>query len=241
MMTDQYADSAEFIEIMSRDAWQALGPVLTDALRRAGAGGPVIDVGAGSGLATMVAATTLPGADIVAVEPSPALRAVLLAKLVADPSVAGRVTVLDSDVQHAILPPRFGTVVAMNMIGHLNRDERRAFWALCAKRLIPGGQMLLNLQPPDRAEPVPDNTFCTIVIGRRTYEGSGWAEPRGADALTWHMRYRVREGDAVVADRAVDYHWWVVSEQSLGDELRDHGLTLRPEGPAGMGMYAITR
>jgi cyclopropane fatty-acyl-phospholipid synthase-like methyltransferase len=154
---------------MSRDAWRALGPVLADALREAS--GPVIDIGAGSGLATMVAATTLPDAEIVAVEPSPALRAVLLAKLVADPDLARRVTVLDGDVQHAPLPPRFDTVIAMNMIGHLSPADRRDFWELCAQRLAPGGRIVLNLQPPDRPEPMPNAVFNTVVIGQRAYEG----------------------------------------------------------------------
>jgi hypothetical protein len=126
-------------------------------------------------------------------------------KLVTHPDLARRVTVLDGDVQGAALPPRFGRVIAMNIIGHLSREDRRAFWALCARRLIPGGQVLVNLQPPDKAEPVGDSTFSTVLIGRQTYERSGWAEPFGDDALTWHMRYRAREDDAVVTDRAVDY------------------------------------
>jgi hypothetical protein len=99
-------ESAEYIDIMSCDAWQLLDPALTDALAAVDvAAGPVIDLGAGTGLGALTNGIALPRAEIVAVEPSAGLRAVLLSKLVADPVLAHRVTVLDTDVQHAALSP----------------------------------------------------------------------------------------------------------------------------------------
>jgi tRNA1(Val) A37 N6-methylase TrmN6 len=99
---NDYRESAEYVDIMSRDAWRELGPLLAEALE--GVAGPVVDLGAGSGLGTLVIAKALPEAEIIAVEPSSGLRAVLLSKVYDDPELARRVTVLDTDAQHATLP-----------------------------------------------------------------------------------------------------------------------------------------
>jgi SAM-dependent methyltransferase len=241
-MEDQYREIAEFVDILSHDAWHALGPALADVLRHGDfAGGPVIDIGAGSGLATAVIAQALPNADILAVEPSPALRAVLLAKLVVNSDLVKRVTVVDSDFQHAALPLRFGTVVAMNMIGHLATADRRALWALLAQRLAPQGQAVLNLQGPNRPTHVPESRFAEVAIGRRSYEGWGRAQPCGSDALTWHMRYRTLEDGVMVAERTLESRWQLISEEHLRAELADHGLVLRAVGPPETQTYAINR
>lgn len=238
---DYYRESAEYIDIMSRDAWRELGPLLAEALATADpAAGPVADLGAGSGLGTMVIAEALPQAEIVAVEPSSGLRAVLLSKVYEQPGLARRITVLDTDVQHAALPDRLGAVIAMNMIGHLDRTDRRALWTTLAGRLAPGAPIVLNLQPPGSAIVLPDTRFTEIAVGRRTYEGWGRAEPHGADAVTWHMRYRVLEDGAPVGERAVDYRWWIVTEDDLRAETAEFGFTVHPVGPAAASLYTMT-
>jgi SAM-dependent methyltransferase len=238
-VNDHYRESAEYIDIMSRDAWRELGPLVTEALADPAAG-PVVDLGAGSGLGTMVIAKALPHAEIIAVEPSSGLRAVLLSKVYDDPDLARRVTVLDTDAQHATLPERLGAVVAMNMIGHLDRGDRRALWTTLAKRLAPGAPIVLNLQPPGSAIVLPDTRFTEIAIGGRTYEGWGRAEPHGTDAVTWHMRYRVLDDGEPVSERAVDYRWWIVTEDDLRAETAEFGLTVRMVGPTAANLYAMT-
>lgn len=81
--------------------------------------------------------------------------------------LARRITVLDTDVHHATLPERLGAVTAMNMIGHLDRDDRRALWVSLAERLGPVAPIVLNLQPPNSAIVLPDTRFTEIRIGRR--------------------------------------------------------------------------
>jgi methylase of polypeptide subunit release factors len=70
-MNDPYSESAEYLDIMSTDAWTTLGPIVTEALRGSNtAGEPVLDIGAGSGIGTLAIAKALPDNEIVAVEPS---------------------------------------------------------------------------------------------------------------------------------------------------------------------------
>lgn len=240
-MTDQYLAAAEYIDVMSRGAWQYLAPALTTVLTTANpVVGPIVDVGAGTGLGTIAIADAAPDTDIIAVEPSAALRAVLLTRVVDDAALASRVTVLDTDLQHAELPYRLGGLVAMNMIGHLAPDARRRLWTMLAQRLPPDAPAVLNLQPPETPTTVPDTRFTTVTVGRRVYEGWGRAEPRDQTSVTWHMRYRTYQQDSLIGERTIDHRWWTLSPQQLRAEVSEHDLTLEAVGAADARIYKLT-
>jgi SAM-dependent methyltransferase len=127
---DPYAESGEFIDVLSQDAWRAPRTPVTEAMRHARPDqGPIVDIGAGTGLGTVLAAQAVPDAEVIAVEPSLILRAVLLARLVGDDDLRRTVTVQATDAAGMTLPPRLCGVLAMNMIGHLAPDRRRQLWA----------------------------------------------------------------------------------------------------------------
>ncbi|PZG21021.1 class I SAM-dependent methyltransferase [Nonomuraea aridisoli] len=238
-MTDQYERSAEFVDVMLAPAWTALAPVLTEALR--GAPGPVVDVGAGGGHGVRVIAQALPRAEIFAVEPSPGLRAVLLARVDEDPDLRDRVTVLPNGLLQATLPPRLGTLVAMNVIGHFDPAERRTIWRLLAERLLPDGRAVLNLQPPAEPVAVPHTRFSELRIGRRRYEGWGRAEPAGPERITWHMTYRAFQDGEPAEEVEVEYAWWILGPDRFKAELAEHDLHVTPTGPTDLGLWSITR
>ncbi|MFG3420998.1 class I SAM-dependent methyltransferase [Micromonospora sp. NPDC048063] len=225
-MSDEYQTSGEYLHLLSEPAWQALRTPVALALRDAAGDATLLDVGAGTGLGTEVLAAAVPDGDVVAVEPSPVLRAVLLSRLAARPDLRRRVTVVAGDALGVDLPARLGAVLAMNMIGHLDPDGRRAFLRRVAERLAPGAPLVLNLQPPTEPTPVPFSVFGTVPVGHHTYEGGGSAEPSGPDAVTWRMRYRVLDADgtALREDHA-DYRWHVIPADALLTELTEAGLT----------------
>ncbi|TDD19308.1 class I SAM-dependent methyltransferase [Nonomuraea diastatica] len=236
-MVDQYEKSAEFIDIMLGSHWSALSSPLAEALR--GVSGPIVDVGAGGGHGTRVIAQAVPHADIVAVEPSFALRSVLLARVAENARLRDRVTVLPEGFLQATLPDRLGAVVVMNVIGHFPAADRARIWKMLDTRLVPGGRAVLNLQPPTESVAVPEFKGADVRIGRRRYEGWGKAEPAGPDRLLWHMTYRTCQGSDMVAELDVSYDWWVLDEKTLEAELDEHGLDLKQTGPAELGMYTI--
>ncbi|SHN45281.1 class I SAM-dependent methyltransferase [Cryptosporangium aurantiacum] len=226
MNRDEYAESGEFLDLFSREAWQALrGPVLGALNGAAADAGPLVDLGAGSGLGTELLAGVLPEAHIVAVEPSAIQRAALFARLGSEPAVRERVTVVAADAAGVELPDRLGGVLAMNMIGHLRPDDRRALWERIGARLAPGAPLVLNLQPPAEPVELPESVFVSVRVGGRTYQGSGAATPAGAEAVRWRMRYRVRDhADRVVQETTADYQWYVVAPSTLLAELSAAGF-----------------
>jgi SAM-dependent methyltransferase len=240
-VTDPYAQSAEFIDMLISPHWDSLGPALAKAVEGTDtAAGPVLDIGAGSGCGTTVLARALPDAEILAVEPSPGIRSALLTKVVADDDLRARVTVLPEGILDAALPARLSAAVAMNVIGHFSPDERRTLWDLLAARLAPTGRLVLNLQPPTEPVAVPETRGGTAQVGRRRYEGWAAAEPTGEATLAWHMTYRTLQDEQLVDERKVSYHWHLLPEGRLREELADARLTVRPLEPAEFGMYAVT-
>ncbi|WP_116051228.1 class I SAM-dependent methyltransferase [Amycolatopsis palatopharyngis] len=241
-MNDEYAESAEYIDILISPFWNDLGPALAAAIKDVDpSDGPIIDIGAGSGCGTTVIARYLPKAEIVAVEPSPGLRSALLAKVSADAALRRRVTVLPERFLEADLPDRLSLAVAMNVIGHFSPPERHRIWGLLAERLAPNGRVVLNLQPPSEPIAVPDTVSSTVDVGRRRYEGSARAEPTGDRTLTWYMTYRTYQGHDLVDERRASYTWHLLTERQLRDELAQANLQLRHLEPADLGMCVITR
>lgn len=228
MTDDPYAESGEFIDVLSQEYWVALRVPVAEALHQARPDqGPIVDIGAGTGLGTLVAAAAAPTADIIAVEPSPILRAVLLSRLVGAEDLRRRVTVQATDAAGMVLPARLGGVLALNMIGHLPAPQRRKLWADLRSRLAPGAPLVVTLQPPAEVATVPESEFTSVPIGRRTYQGSGGARPAGDDTVTWTMRYRILDQDGrIERETVVDYRWHVISPHDLRGELRAAGYAV---------------
>jgi SAM-dependent methyltransferase len=226
-MDDQYAITAEFYDLLAGPYWALKGPALAAALDGADpTAGPVLDLGAGTGLSTVAVAEALPTATILAVEPSPSLRAVLHSRLVARADLRDRVTVLPTDLAGAELPPRLGGAVAISMLGHLDRSDRVALWALLANRLAPGAPAVVELQPPARPETVPATEFARARLGDLEYEGSGSAQPDGTDSVCWTMTYRVLRDGRKLSERVrVFPGWHTVGADAVAAEAATAGLT----------------
>lgn len=223
MSHDEYHASGEFLDLFSRGAWEALRePVLAALAGAAPDAGPVVDLGAGSGLGTRLIADAVPGAHIVAVEPSAMQRAALFARI---DDLHDRVTVVAAGAEDVALPDRVGAVVAVNMIGHLDPDSRRALWRRVADRLAPGAPLVVSLQPPVEPVEIPEMEFVTVRVGGNAYVGSGAAQPAGPDSVTWRMRYRVLDGSGrLVRETTAEYRWYVLSPAALVAELSAVGF-----------------
>ena len=225
-ITDPYAPIVEYVDLMSRPFWESAWPVLGNALEDAG-GDPLLDIGAGTGMGLTRAAALLPRHDIVAIEPSAALRIGLFARLSEDPALAARVTVLPVTVQDAVLPSRLGAVMGINMLGHLPPADRIALWERLSAALSPGAPAVFTLQPPARPERIPEQPFGEATAGARRYSASGAAEPVGPAQVRWRVTYRVHDSETLVFEQTMENDWWVLDPVVIEAELRGCGLETR--------------
>jgi SAM-dependent methyltransferase len=222
-----YDVGAEYYDALSAQWWEPIRPALAAALGGIDpAAGPVVELGAGTGLATEVIADVLPAATIVAVEPSTAMRAVLTARVVRSSDLAARVTIVetDRDIDTDVADTRWGGFVAVNMIGHLSPDERRSLWATVAARLAPGATVVIGPPPMARPEQLSQRRWGESRLGRHRYEVWSSAEPTGPANVRWHMTWRVFDSDRLVTERHAVNDMWTVSEPDLRGELAAAGL-----------------
>jgi SAM-dependent methyltransferase len=159
-------------------------------------GGPVLDVGAATGRVAIELARR--GHEVWAVDPSPDMRAELLAALAGeDAAVAGRVRVRDGRLEGLSLGRRFPlVVVAMNtMQVLLGEEDRRAAFASLAEHLAPGGRIAFDVARVSPAEAAASIGF-EVPIGEHRPAGGGtivqtsWYED--VDARTSTARFAIR-------------------------------------------------
>ncbi|HTY29458.1 MAG TPA: class I SAM-dependent methyltransferase [Mycobacterium sp.] len=229
---DPYAQSAEFYEVMAIPHWDMKREVLVSALT-AGAvvTEPVLDIGAGTGLSTATIADTIPGVAIHAVEPSAAMRAALVSRILSRNDLIDRVTVHPVNVEELTLPDRIGAAVLMGVIGFLDREARQRFWAELRPRIAPGAPVVVEVMAIDQPLSLPEMTIAQQRIGSRENEVRISGEPAGDDAEHWTMHYLVREGDEVIRDFTADYTWHTVGLAELAREAEAHDMTFQQLHP----------
>ncbi|MGK5530440.1 class I SAM-dependent methyltransferase [Streptomyces sp. URMC 129] len=237
---DPYALSAPYIDPLIAGFWQEMSGPLTAELRALTArSGPVVDVGAGSGRGVRLVRSALPGVPVLAVEPSPALRTALFARLMDDPGACRDVTVIAAGAEEFDMPPGLRGLLAFNVMGHLPPPERRRLWQRIATCLAPGGAAFVNNLPPHTATAVPPSRGGAFRAGDLRHEGWAEAEPAGEDCLTWHMTYTTLRDGRCVSSIRVDYHWWVVTEEELRAEWAAHGLRARTAGEGHAAFFVL--
>lgn len=226
MRDDPYSVLAEFYDVVSLDHWQSLGPALKAVLRELRpADAPVIDIGAGTGLSTAAIAEAFPGAEILAIEPSPSMRAVLLSRVVAQEALTRRVTVLPTGIMEAALPERIAGAVAISVIGHLSPADRQGLLRNLADRLGENGWAVIEVPMPTAPTEIADQRVSETIIGRLAYECWCSAVPTGADTMRWTMTYRTLSAGETLYERRFITDWWTVSADMLIAEAASAGLT----------------
>ncbi|WDV50229.1 class I SAM-dependent methyltransferase [Streptomyces coeruleorubidus] len=227
--SDLYGAAAEFYALLAAPTWARLGPLLHRALDGVEPGhGPLLDLGAGTGLSTEVAADAVLRAQVLAVEPSAGMRVALSTRLACRPALAGRVTVTVTagTLRDARLPRRLCAAVALGVVGHRAPAERASLWRPLSEHLAPGAPAVVDVldrtAPPTRAPLRP----ATRRVGDLDHES--WSE--GADD-GWTLTYRVRDGETVVREHTVPLPWSGVGIATPAEEAAAAGLVCTPLAP----------
>jgi SAM-dependent methyltransferase len=126
-----------------------LGDVEWYRAKAAACGGPVLELGAGTGRVTLPIAQA--GVSIHALDASPEMRAALAKKLAVLPGpVRDRVTPIAGDMRTFDLPDRFALVISpfRAFLHNTTDDERLATLARVRHHLRPGGEFAFNVFHP---------------------------------------------------------------------------------------------
>lgn len=235
---DPYAVTAPYYDLLAESFWTTLGPALSAVLSDVDpSAGPIVDIGAGTGRSTFVITEAVPSGEVWAVEPSPSMRAILLAHVALRPDLYRRVTVLDSDIAGLSWPDSVAAVVACNMVGHLDPETRLGLWRTAAAHLAPDGVAIVGLQPPSRPERLERTETGTVDVGRNRYVGDAAAEPTGERSVRWTMHYRTIRDGTVVEHLVKQSDWWTVSADDVRAEAGSVGLTMHE---AAEGLLVLT-
>ena len=183
LLDDPYAAAtAEFYELLATAHWQRTGAELVALLADVDpTAGPIVDVGAGTGIGLNYLLDAVPGADVYAIEPSRAMRTALHTRLLLDPVLSGRVTV-DPRPLRGALPDRASAVVA---VGGPGTPRRRSIDTACGDSPPSGSPPALPSwsrcsRRTDRSSSSPCGTRRSRSAGSPTRDGSRASPPTHA-------------------------------------------------------------
>ncbi|MEU3183956.1 Gfo/Idh/MocA family oxidoreductase [Streptomyces sp. NPDC006923] len=240
-----YTPSAEFFDLVAAEhTATASAPAIAALLAGADlGGGPVVDIGAGTGLVTEAVARARPDVEILACEPAVGMRAVLTSRVFSDPDLRSRVTVTADAAPDLELPDRVGAVLLCGVLGHLDAPQRHRLWQRLRQRLAPGGLVVVELMGLDTPLTLPETRLATAVAGKQRYEWSFSGAPDEAEesVMRLHTTWRVyRDGEPGALREVHDSYRWV--PLGLHDVAAESGMTLRtlPTRPGAPPLAVLT-
>ncbi|MDN6304507.1 MAG: class I SAM-dependent methyltransferase [Corynebacterium sp.] len=192
--------------------------------------GPILDIGAGSGLNSVWVLTHVPDSEVVALEPSPSMRALALGRVAEHPEWFTRITVRPEDFFSAPLPPTIGGAILLGVLGHFDPGERAAVLAELAARLPEGGAALIDLQDPETPARVEPFEFTAAQIGQLSYRGIAEAWPDGGERMRWRMTYLTLDGERVLLEDTTEHVFHHPSPGTVAAEASRAGLGLERVG-----------
>lgn len=155
---------------------------------------PILDIGSGTGRTVIAIAESIPDVDILAIEPSDVMRAVLTHQVFHREDLRKRVTIISEPISNIELPEKLGAVVACGVIGHLDLSARKKLWNELIPRLPEGAPIFVELMPMDKPMNFPAMPTEQVKIGRCLYEGAVSGEITEGDLVRITSRWMISGG-----------------------------------------------
>jgi SAM-dependent methyltransferase len=215
----EYAITAEFYDLLQAEEFGRL----TQRLLRRWLGMPqrgALDVGAGTGLATVLLAEQA-DVPVYAVEPSGPMRAVLLSRLAGTPHLLDRIRVHALRVQDVGLREVADFAWCVNTMGCLDPGERAACLTAIRVALVPDGRLVVQ-RPPHRVGPPWE--LPSRRLGDDLYTGRVNCVAAGPGRADWRFTYRVTRGDRLVREARESFNVHLAEPWEFAAELRTAGF-----------------
>ncbi|WP_277212240.1 Gfo/Idh/MocA family oxidoreductase [Isoptericola croceus] len=226
---EPYVDEAEFFDLAASGHVDPVSaPLVVEALAGAPVGPdrPVVEIGAGTGLLTVPAASALPD-DVPwwAAEPAAPMRAVLMARVL-DHGLQRRVTVLPDDAASVALPAHAGAVLLCGVLGHLDDAGHDRLWARLRDHLAPGAPVVVELMNLTSPQQIDEAELATQRVGTNTYRWRWSARPDGAHHVQMSSRWQVHTADGLDRESTVTHRWRTCSVPDVAAVAERHGFRL---------------
>jgi SAM-dependent methyltransferase len=195
----------------------------------------ILEVGSGTG--RIAAGLALAGFEVVAIEPSAAMRARNWARLAALPErVARRVSVVAGDARLLTLASAASfdaALYGLDTFAHLlTSDERNAALRAAHERLRPGGRLIIDLDPLGSRR-------LAEGIGRDWLQGE-WLDQRSGrtlrhtlratdvhdDVVTIHNMLAVTEPDGAIVETTTELRLALLAREEVERVIATAGFTL---------------
>lgn len=181
---------------------------------------PLIDVGPGSGVTTVVLAERYPETEVFAVEPDWIMRSLLMTRITERDELRSRITVLPESILDSWLPQQCGGALLFNVIYFLSEPEREQFWKRMAEVLAPGAPVLMSRSYGSSTDGVVERKLLkAATMGRQTYER--WFESRPLDDGRVEIKntYVVSRDGEVVREVETEVTPYGMAEDQVVDEI----------------------
>ncbi|MFI9597551.1 methyltransferase domain-containing protein [Nonomuraea sp. NPDC052265] len=212
------------------DVRKKLPPLLTGVRRS------ILEIGAGTGLITTSLAEWTP-AEIFALEPSAAMRTVLLSRLAERPDLLERVTVLPHDALSLDLALDLAepveAMVMINVMYALEPGYRKRLWPVLAGRSEPGGLLILTWRDGGPPQPRPMRHLTSRQVGRHTYTVSSEIADSDDEGAECRYLYRITQGDKVLSEEELVGRAYRPTRETLREELVSAGY-VQTDAPDGL-------
>ena len=185
-------------------------------------GGHALEIGPGTGRMTLPVAARV--ASLHCLERSTAMRTVLLTKLIGQPALRDRVTVLDAAVPDIRMDRRFDYIYLAAVLEHVPPQARRQFLASLAERLAPGGVLATDMVHDEPLPDLPERLVREARQGEGRYTLSTAVRPLGRDLADVRHVYRGYYRDDLVDTTVVDRRHHVHRPADVIADLRAVGL-----------------
>lgn len=181
---------------------------------------PLIDIGAGSGLSTVTLGERFPDAEILAVEPDPMMRSLLMLRIAENCELRSRTTVLPDTINTTWLPDQCGGALLFNVIYFLGGRARDDFWQRMAQVLAPGAPILMSRSYGGVPEEAVERKLTdSATMGRHEYQRWFEATPVHDNRMQMTNTYIVLRDGVKVREETTKLSAWGLDEDLVLDEI----------------------
>lgn len=221
-----YGLSAEYYDITGMELWRKKVPIirrLCNAFPKNS--GPVLDIGAGTGNASIEIAKYMPDISVIALEPSDEMRIAFASKIANSTDLCSRITIVPQGISSYSFPSKVSGAVCLGVVGHLSSEERKMLWQSLRDSLAKGAPLLVEILDEALMKESYGSILAFVSVGEQQYEVSVKQQSKPEDRFgEWLFIYKVYHGDKVIREIRTPMRWERLCADEIRKELNEAGF-----------------